>query len=1857
MDGDDTFRLMRLIIETDGHNPALDEYNPDLLIINRDNRMIAQFTTVEETLAAYDALSAMDCVEARPPGRANLDMRGGRNERGIGIYLSFLGSNEDARGCRGTRTSPLRSTGSVTVAIIDSGVSSHPFIGSRLIPKYDYVSLDSDPSDEFGHGTHVAGTVVDLTQGLNVYVAAYRVLNAYGRGLISNCTNAIRQAADDGCAVINLSLGAEYSSAIYTLYQGAIDYAIGKGATVCTASGNSGADTSEYLPAGLDRSGNIVVGSLDSSLTRATSSNYGASLDVIAPGVSIISCDYMGGYITMSGTSMATPHISATCAMVKLLHPGFSPSQVENYVVGLCVDLGASGKDEYYGNGIPDLSSLGAFSPESVAITAPVTTIEIGSGAQLTATVSPAAASQKVTWDSSDTTILTVNRDGTVTGVAPGSANITATTTNGLTASAAITVIRPQPTGVSISAPQTSLKVGFGTTLTASVTPALADQTVTWSSSNIAILTVSADGSLSGVSAGTATVTATTSNNLKATVDISVILVPTGVAISAPSASMYVETGMTLAATVSPAGVSQRVTWSTSDSSVLTVSESGVVSGIAVGKATVTAATGNGLNASVEITVLPKVPTGVTISAPFTCPAVGSCMMLAANVTPADASPEVAWSSSDESVLSVSAEGLARAVSVGTATITATTVNNLKTTMDIHVFAKNPGDVSIDMPGSRRSIMISTSIGLTAAVSPSDSCQTVTWSSSDEKIISVRSDGIINGVSAGMAKITAKACNGLTAVIEITVVPIDVFAVTVTAPSQSISLGTSMTLTETQSPAGADWPVTWSSSNSNILSVNSSGVVTAVSAGKATITAKTGNGAKGSIEITVLDLAPTGISISAPGAELEAGLTLTLSASLTPKNANLPITWASSDPGVLTVDAGGIVRGIREGTATVSARTTNGLTNFVILTVIPCSATGVSIAGAPARLYVGDAATLSAVIAQSGTAQSVAWSTSDPAVLSVNADGTLKALAAGKATIAATTYNNHIASVEITVLEQTATGVTINASAARTYVGEGMTLSATVMPSGAPQTVIWHSSDPSILTITESGSVTGVAEGSAIVSATVKNGLTASITIVVLLRDPTAVTISAPATSLCAGATMALTANLTPQNANPHVTWSTSNSAVLTVNALTGMITGVSAGTAAITVRTSNGLSDSATFTVLPKQPTHVAISAATTSLYAGTSLSLTATLSPSDADPAVTWSTTNSAVLAVNELNGMITGVSAGTATITVQTSNGFTDSATFTVLPKRPTRVFIDMPWLSLYVGASMQLSARLTPVDADPAVTWSTSNPGVLAVNALSGMITGVSAGTATITVRTSNALTETATITVLPKQPTDIALWAPTSNLCAGTSLLISAVLTPRDANPAITWSTSNSAVLAVNASSGMITGVSVGTATITARTGNGLTDSLTFTVLPKQPTGVTIYAPSTTLYAGSNLTLSANLTPEDAISSVVWSTSNPAVLAIDASSGMITGVSAGTATITVRTDNALADSLTFQVLPKLPTGVTLSPPPSKNLRVFTGMSLSASVEPWDANQAVTWSTSNASILTVDANGAVYGAAMGTATITATTANGLSSSVAITVFGLSAANATIGKAQTVNLYVINRPGAVVWNSSNAKIATVSSLGLVKGVNVGTATITAIADGIPLTCVVTVSKPILSMTSLTMSALMTQSLKVSYTTKSVKWSTSRSSVATVSSSGKITARKAGTAKITASVDGYKLTCTVNVQSNTHSYWYSSNAREYPAGASLVCAKVYYSGSTIYVDAYLVNNYGGPKMSKVDNLTVSVYDQATGKVLAAKNFGKVTARISNGKMMKITLKFTGSATRVKNSDLRLNTQTFTSKFKAYLY
>lgn len=246
----------------------------------------------------------------------------------------------------------------VVVAVVDTGIlASHSDLAPRVVLGPNYVNTIKTSVDDNGHGTHVAGTIGASDNDIGVVgvaplstLVAVKVLDKNGSGFLSNVVKGIDWAAANGAKVINLSLG---STSDVPAMKASVDAAAAAGVVVCAAAGNSGdGNPATPDPASYPGAYDSVLGvaATDSSDQIAYFSTNGAYVDIAGPGVSVKSTWKDGGYRTINGTSMATPHVAGTAALAVAA----GVANVRSALLSTADDLGVAGLDPQFGSGLVD---------------------------------------------------------------------------------------------------------------------------------------------------------------------------------------------------------------------------------------------------------------------------------------------------------------------------------------------------------------------------------------------------------------------------------------------------------------------------------------------------------------------------------------------------------------------------------------------------------------------------------------------------------------------------------------------------------------------------------------------------------------------------------------------------------------------------------------------------------------------------------------------------------------------------------------------------------------------------------------------------------------------------------------------------------------------------------------------------------------------------------------------------------------------------------------------------------------------------------------------------------------------------------------------------------------------------------------------------------------------------------------------------------------------------------------------------------------------------------------------------------------------------------------------------------------
>jgi gliding motility-associated-like protein len=599
----------------------------------------------------------------------------------------------------------------------------------------------------------------------------------------------------------------------------------------------------------------------------------------------------------------------------------------------------------------------------------------------------------------------------------------------------------------------------------------------------------------------------------------------------------------------------------------------------------------------------------------------------------------------------------------------------------------------------------------------------------------------------------------------------DAVAVTIVGPP-TISGGTSVCLNNSLTLSGTGTPATnnpWTSSNPAVATITSGGVVTGVSVGSTTITYTNSIGCSNTLTLNVLSLPTISGTLTICGTG-----TTQLTGSGTPASSN---PWTSSNNSIATVSSSGLVTGIAPGTVNITYTNSAGCSKTESITVLPLP----TISG-NTSVCINNTTQLNG----SGTpATTNPWATSSASIATVSGTGLVTGVAAGTTSITYTNADGCSVTIPVTVNALPTISGTLNACVGLSSNLTGSGVASTTNP--------WTSSNATIATVNSSGTVTAVSIGSVTITYTNSNGCSVSVNFIVNPLPTISGTLN-----VCLGNSITLSGTATASATTP---WQSSNPAVATVNS-TGVVTGASVGNSNITYTNSNGCQASALVAVLALPSV-----SGTLNTCAGNSSTLTGSGTPSSSSP---WISSNAAVATVSS-GGVVNGISAGTTNITYTNSNGCPVTVVFTVNPN-PT---INGALSSCLPGSSL-LTGSGTPSGTNP---WVSSNTTSSTINA-SGLVTAVSPGTSTITYTNSSGCQVSAVFTV-QANPTITG----TPSVCVGATSQLTGSGAAASVNP---WVSSSTIIATVN-STGLVSGLSPGTTTITFTDNNGCQTNVTFTV--------------------------------------------------------------------------------------------------------------------------------------------------------------------------------------------------------------------------------------------------------------------------------------------------------------------------------------------------------------------------------------------------------------------------------------------
>ena len=345
------FETARLIVKCNG---KIDTLDASTVISGYDGLWVLQFNSSEEAAEAYDYYSTRAGVEYVEEDKllGTTDpavLNGTTDINETKEYLSWGPEHIGLDKFNRNITEDAVVLKKTVVAVVDTGVDSdHPFLKGRVIPTRINTSssgIRNNSEDDHGHGTRIAGIIADSTLE-NVYIKPYKVMDEWGNGSVITVAAGINCAVRDGVDVINISIGFEENSEVL---RNAIRNAEEKDIVVTSAAGNDASDTI-YYPASYDSV--LKVTAINEENIFANFSSYGNGVDIAAPGMDIVTTDIGGGYVTVKGTSFASPFVAAVAASVISVIPHASSEDIRDIILETAVKISEYNSEEKFGRGV-----------------------------------------------------------------------------------------------------------------------------------------------------------------------------------------------------------------------------------------------------------------------------------------------------------------------------------------------------------------------------------------------------------------------------------------------------------------------------------------------------------------------------------------------------------------------------------------------------------------------------------------------------------------------------------------------------------------------------------------------------------------------------------------------------------------------------------------------------------------------------------------------------------------------------------------------------------------------------------------------------------------------------------------------------------------------------------------------------------------------------------------------------------------------------------------------------------------------------------------------------------------------------------------------------------------------------------------------------------------------------------------------------------------------------------------------------------------------------------------------------------------------------------------------------------------
>ncbi|HEY2467369.1 MAG TPA: Ig-like domain-containing protein [Terracidiphilus sp.] len=914
--------------------------------------------------------------------------------------------------------------------------------------------------------------------------------------------------------------------------------------------------------------------------------------------------------------------------------------------------------------------------------------------------------------------------------------------------------------------------------------------------------------------------------------------------------------------------------------------------------------------------------------------AAGTTLQLAAEGSYSDGTTAIltnqaTWTTSNSTLATANTSGLITSYKAGSVTVTAIQ-GSVSGKMNISVTQATLSSISVLGAGS---LAAGSTVQLGAQGAYSDKTtqsitNQVTWQSSDSTVASVSTSGLVTAVKAGTVTITA-AMNSVsgTAGVTVTAAAVVLNAINVGTPSPSMAAGGTEQLTATgvysdNSTQLLTSQVAWSSSDTTVASVSASGVLTGVKAGSVTVTATLGT-ISGIGSVSVSAPALSSVTIFPAAFSIASGQNKQLSATGfyangTSQDVTNQVAWNSQNTASATVSSSGLVSGVSAGTATITA-TLGSITGTSVATISTAQLQSIAITPLTASIATGQtqqymANGIFSDGSQSDITNAVTWNSSDTSIATVNATGLATGVNAGTAAISAT--SGSVTSATAATLTVTSAVLTeIDIAPDEQYIPVGgqyqLTLTGTYSDNSTQSITggTWTSSDSTFASVDpNTGIVTGVANSNnnAITITASYGGLTNTTTVYITSAVPESLQLTPTSASIASGTTLQYAANVvysdgSIQPVTAGIAWTSSAATVAGVDS-NGLATGLAPGQATISAAYES-MTGTALLTVTPAVLTNIVVTPITTVVGINGNVQFTATgvfsdNSAQDLTSQAVW-TSSSAAFAVISADGVASGLSAGTTTITAS-FGGVSGSATLNVTTAQLIGIAISPDKPIVPPHSKIQLTAIGTFSDGSQlplsGVSWHTSSARFAMINGSGVLRTKKSTSKAVTVSATLNGISGQTNINITSMTLQALSVKPSTPTIAVGTTQGFSLIgtfsdgVTQVDLTASARWQTSNYQFAVINrqgVATAVAQGVVVITGTMKSLGGPLTTATATLTVSNATLQGITVTPASQTIALGGLQQFAASGlfsdgSTQDITTVATWNSSTPTVAVINAS---------------------------------------------------------------------------------------------------------------------------------------------------------------------------------------------------------------------------------------------------------------------------------------------------------------------------------------------------------------------------------------